>query len=58
MFENPEMKFATGLLVSITNRDIDKLVAKKLGRVNIKPWEEKYMNLFSTDLLERRGAAE
>jgi len=58
MLENPEMKFATGLLVSITNYDIDKLVAKKLGRVNIKLWEEKYMNLFSTDLLEGRGAAE
>lgn len=52
------MKFATGLLDSITNRDMDKFVAKKLARVNIKHREEKYMNLFNIDLLEGRAAAE
>jgi len=38
------MKFATGFLVSILRREGDKFIAKKLGRVNVKPVEPKYMN--------------
>jgi hypothetical protein len=38
------MAFATGFLVSIERRDREIFVAKKIGRVNVKPLEEKHMN--------------
>lgn len=37
-------EFAIGFLVSILRREVGRTVAKKLGRVNVKPFEKRLMN--------------
>jgi hypothetical protein len=58
MLEKPEMKLATGLLVSITNRDMDKFVARKTWAGQYRALGRKIPELFGTDPPEGRGAAE
>jgi hypothetical protein len=37
-------RFATGLLVSIESRTSEMIIAKKVGRVNVKPLPQEFMN--------------